>query len=463
MEQDILTQLEKYIAAIRPEFEDQLAQLVAIPTVSADPVRADDIQRGAEYAMKLLTDAGLSTRIVPTAGYPIVVGETTHNPDWPTVTLYNHLDVQPALRGEWQSDPFMLTIDDKHYIGRGATDDKGPALTTLMAIKYAYGQGMPLNFKVVWEFEEEIGSTHFEEFLQQEHTLLNTDSVVISDTIWITKGRPAIPYGLRGMITFEITLTTGAQDVHSGLTGGAARNPIGELAQLISQCYDASTGKVTIPGFYDDVQPLTDIEMASFLASGFDAERFAGIHKLNSMRTYDTEEVVRRIWAEPTFEVHGIVGGHTGPGIKTIVPQTATAKLSTRLVPNQDPERVFALIKTFIAQKNPDAKVILEAKLPPYLGERDGPYAEAAKRATMFAFNTEPVFIREGGSIGAALSMKERLNVPITFLGLSLPEHGYHAPNEHFDWQQAAGGIKLFVKYFAEIAQIKPVKGVNNE
>lgn len=457
MKHSTFTHLEKYIEAVRPEFEEQLARLVAIPTVSADPARTSDIRRGAELARELLSNAGFSARVVPTSGHPVVVGETLQNPDWPTVTIYNHLDVQPALLSEWRTDPFTLTIDGERYVGRGATDDKGPALTALTAVKYALRQGVPLNFKIVWELEEEIGSAHFEDFLESERAALTTDSVLISDTIWITKGRPAIPYGLRGMITFEVTLTTGAQDVHSGLTGGAARNPLGELAGLISQCYNGATGRVSIPGFYDDVQALTDEEMRSFLASGFDADRFASVHKLSSMRTRDPKELLTRIWAEPTFEVHGIVGGHVGPGIKTIVPQTATAKLSTRLVPNQKPERVFKLIKQFIKKKNPDAKVTLDAKLEPYLSELVGPYSEAAKQATAFAFGVEPVFIREGGSIGAALSMKRQLNVPIVFLGLSLPEHGYHAPDEYFDWQQASGGIKLFVKYFAEIAEIKAV------
>lgn len=447
--------LEQFITEHKARFESQLSELVSIPTVSADPAHAADIARGAEYAAALLEEAGLRARIVPTGGYPVIYGETNGDPTWPAVTLYNHIDVQPAAREEWQSDPFKLKIHDDRYFGRGATDDKGPALTALAAIKHAHTQGLPLNFKVIWELEEEIGSPHFEEFLQKEGGQLATDSVVISDTIWIKNDTPAIPYGLRGLITFEITLATGEQDVHSGLAGGVARNPIGELARLLGQCYDAATGQVHIPGFYDAVMPLSDAELANFAASGFEASAFKRAHKLHSIRSDENTDVMRRIWAQPAFEVHGIVGGHAGPGVKTIVPQRATAKLSARLVPNQDPHKVFKTIEAFVTEKCPDASITLEAALEPYLGEHEGPYATAAKQAYVAAFNKEPAFIREGGSIGAALSMKRHLKVPLIFLGLSLPEHGYHAPNEHFDWRQVSGGIRLFSQYFYALSRLK--------
>lgn len=455
MKHDFFNDLDSYIQDTRPGFEKQLAELVAIPTVSTDPDHAADIILGAQLAVTYLTRIGFTARVVPTDGHPVVVGELIGDASWPTVTIYNHLDVQPADPGEWQTPPFMLTTSDDKYFGRGATDDKGPALTALMATKYAHEHQLPLNFKYIWEFEEESGSTHFEDFIVAERAALDTDSVLVSDSVWISAGRAAIPYGLRGLVSFELRLQTGRSDVHSGLAGGAARNPLGELMQIIIECYDATTGHVKVPGFYDSVQPVTEAELDSFVASGFDAKVFAKAHGLSSMRTVDNRDLARRVMAEPTFEVHGLLGGYTGPGIKNIIPPAATAKLSTRLVPGQHPEQTFDLIKKFINQKHPDVVVSPGDACEPYLGAFEGSYTTAAINATNYAFGSTPAFIREGGSIGSVLTMAHHLKAPIILLGLSLPSHGYHSVNEHYDWTQASGGIKLFVKYFSEIADIK--------
>ncbi len=447
------SELTNYIAKVRTLFEDNLSRLVNIPTVSADPAHRSDINRGAKLAADFLKEAGLEANVVTTAGNPVVMGRYISGPTHPTVALYNHLDVQPADNTEWQTDPFSMQTAGQRYIGRGATDDKGPALTALMAIRYAIAHKLPLNINVIWEFEEEIGSTHFKDFMESQQELLkNTNSVVISDTIWISADRPAVPYGLRGMLGFELRLRTAKQDVHSGLAGGVARNPIAELSQVISECFEATSGKVKIPGFYDDVQAASAVELQSFIDSGFDVKQFMKSHGLKSLRTYDVKQVLSRIMAEPTFEVHGIVGGYSGEGIKTIVPPAATAKLSVRLVPTQDPYKIFELIKKFVQKDHPDVEVVKEGVLEPYLGEFTGPYADAARSAVEYAFGVTPAFVREGGSIGAVLTMRQQLNVPIILLGLSLPEHGYHAPNEYFDWHQASGGIKMFVHYFEELA-----------
>lgn len=448
----LLRGLGGYVSESRPEFERRLAELVGIPGVSADPARAADIARTAEHAATLLRDAGLSARIVATPGNPVVVGEHHAGADLPTVTIYNHLDVQPADRAQWRTEPFRLTIAGDRYSGRGSTDDKGPALTALQAAQFAVGHEWPVNIRFVWELEEEIGSPNFEEFVRAELPRLSTDVVLVSDSIWIAADRPAIDYGLRGLVTFEVTLTTGHNDTHSGLTGGPARNPLTELAGLIAECVDATTGRVLIPGFADAVAPVADDELDGFVASGFDVETFMAAHGLTSLRTTDVREVVRRIMAEPTFEVHGLTGGYTGPGVKTIVPPFATAKLSTRIVPHQDPQAVFTLIRDFITARRPDAVVELEAAMLPYLGPRTGPYADAAADAVEYAFGRRPAFVREGGSIGAVLTMDQYLKAPVILMGLSLPSHGYHAPNEHYDWTQAAGGIRMFAHYLAHLA-----------
>ncbi|MFN8659499.1 MAG: M20/M25/M40 family metallo-hydrolase [Candidatus Obscuribacterales bacterium] len=443
-----------YVTESRSKFEADLKKLVDIPSVSMDPTKKGDIERTAEEAAALLRSMGGTAEVIKTKGNPVVIGEFASSPGDPTVLVYNHLDVQPADAGEWKSPPFDMKIENGVYSGRGSTDDKGPALTVAYAAKYAKQHKVPVNIKFVWELEEEIGSPHFEEFLIQNKDKLKADSVVVSDTIWVSRERPAIGYGLRGLQGFVMKLSTGAKDVHSGLTGGLARNPIGEMAQLIDQCYDAKTGEVKIPGFYDDVRKLSDSEVDNFVKSGFSAEEFKRAHELKSLRTNDDRDGAKRIWGMPTFEVHGIVGGYTGPGVKTIVPHQAEAKISTRLVPDQDPEKIFKLVSAFVKSKNPDIEVEREGSLSPYLGDFSGPFAQAAHDAMKSAFGKEPAFVREGGSIGAVVSMQKVLQAPIIFLGLSLPEHGYHAINENYDWQQASGGMQMFVKYFNLLSAI---------
>jgi acetylornithine deacetylase/succinyl-diaminopimelate desuccinylase-like protein len=438
----------------RARFEAYLERLVGVPTVSSDPAHAADIQHGAKLAAGLLEEAGFEARVVPTTGHPVVLGKLVADPAYPTLTIYNHLDVQPADAADWRTDPFKLTTRAGRYYGRGATDDKGPATTALMAMRRALERQIPLNFIVIWEFEEEIGSTHFEEFLTKHKSQLHTDSVLVSDTEWLTSSKPAIPYGLRGLVTFEVTIHTAARDGHSGSVGGAARNPLGELAQIIAECYDATTGQVHIPGFYDAVRRPTATELDGFASSGFDLADFKQDNELHTLRTEEPRAVLSRIWAEPTFEVHGIAGGHTGPGVKTIVPPTATAKLSCRLVPAQDPHIIFRLISDFITSRHPDAKVALDAAAKPFLADPTGPYVKAAAQAAQSAFGAEPALIREGGTIGAVLTMSELLRAPIVMLGLSLPEHGYHAPNEHFDWHQASKGMDAFESYFEKVAKL---------
>lgn len=432
----------------RAEYESKLKEWVEIPSISAEPDRHPDIERMAKAAKATIHEFGGTAEIVSTAGNPVVVGRFGSNPKLPTVTIYNHLDVQPANEPQWKREPFVFHNDKGHYSGRGTTDDKGPALAALFGTRLAMQRKIPINVRLIWELEEEIGSPNFEQFVKANAARLKTDSVVVSDTIWTKRGRPAVAYGLRGLVPFRIVLETGTKDVHSGTTGGVARNPIGELCQLVSECYDAKTGEVKIPGFYKDVLKPTRADVASFLASGFTTKEFQRAHELKKIRSTSAEEAVRHIWAYPTFEVHGMVGGYIGPGIKTAIPATAEVKVSMRLVSNQDPKKVFKLVSSFIKKRHPDVKIIPESFMKPFLGPKSGPLADAARDAMRTAFGREPAWVREGGSIGAVVSMQQHLKVPIIFLGLSLPEHGYHAPNENFDWEQANGGIKMFARYF---------------
>jgi acetylornithine deacetylase/succinyl-diaminopimelate desuccinylase-like protein len=438
----------------RENFERDLAQFVEIPTVSADSARKPDIDRLASLAAERIRQVGGEATIIPTAGNPLVHGRFRSEGASRSVTVYNHLDVQPASRETepWDSEPFVFTKKGDRYLGRGTTDDKGPALSALYGMRAAREAGIPLDINFLWEFEEEIGSGNFESAIKQNAGDMATDSVVVSDTIWVSREQPACPAGLRGLQGFELTLETGATDQHSGVTGGAARNPIGELMNLVSAMYDATTGKVKIKGFYDDVVMPTKKELKEFAASGFTIRQFKKDHLFKSIRTEDPVEVMKRIWAMPTMEVHGVVGGYTGPGIKTIIPPRAAVKLSCRLVPDQNPARIKKAIRDFVKERNADVKIEWEGSMLPYKAPTTGPMADAVRSAMKYAFGREPVFVREGGSIGAVVSMEKVLKCPVLFLGLSLPEHGYHAPNENFDWRQASGGMVAFARYFEEIA-----------
>ena len=459
--------LKQRVVDLQPEFEDRLAALVGIPTVSMDPGRRAEMDACVAMAGGYLREAGARVDVIDTGGFPMLLGRFVQDPSLPTVTVYNHLDVQPAEAADgWKTPPFELTHVDsakgpRRWFARGTTDDKGPALTALFGARLALQTGARVNIQFLWELEEEIGSPHFASGLAAAiagdrsagRAAFTTDSVVVSDTIWTAAGHPSISYGLRGLMGFTIGLETGAKDVHSGTTGGLARNPIGELSALIAAMYDARTGRVKIPGFYDGVRKISAAEKKAFGRAGFSRRRFAAAHELGSLRPMrDDLEALAALIAAPTLEVHGIVGGYSGPGIKTIVPHRAEAKLSTRLVPDQKPAKVFKLIKSFVKKQLPDAVVTHEASLEPYLAPIGGPYHEAAAAAVRATFGKEPAFVREGGSIGAVLTMQRLLKAPVIFLGLSLPEHGYHAVNENFDWGQAAGGMEMFCRYFHEIA-----------
>jgi acetylornithine deacetylase/succinyl-diaminopimelate desuccinylase-like protein len=412
------------------------------------------MRHGAEAAADLLHRFGAEARVVSTEGHPAVVGEFRTPGATHTVTVYNHLDVQPATASEWTHPPFTMHTEDGKYFARGATDDKGPALVSLFAARHARAKQVPLNIRFLWEMEEEIGSPNFEPLIRFHKDELHTDSVLVSDTIWVAKGRPCVDYGLRGLLGVVLRLKTGSKDIHSGLAGGAARNPFAELMDLLNRMYDVKTGKVKIPGFYDDVQKATKEEMDNFLASGFAVPKFKAAHGLKTLRSNDPATLMKNIWTLPTFEIHGFAGGYSGPAIKTIVPPMAEVKLSMRLVPKQEPKKVLTLLRKFVREQNPEVEVEPHGFLEPYLGPSTGPYAEAATEALKYGFGRKPAFIREGGSIGAVVSMARVFKAPVLLMGLSLPEHSYHGPDEHFDWGQASGGMKAFARYFERVAGI---------
>jgi acetylornithine deacetylase/succinyl-diaminopimelate desuccinylase-like protein len=442
----------------RGEYEELLRRFVETPTVSVDPSHLDDIRKGVELTVETLEKFGGKAQVFKAdKGNPVVHGIFGEDSSRPTVTVYNHIDVQPASKETepWETEPFVFTKKGDTYYGRGTTDDKGPALTALFGARAAIESDIPVNIRFLWEFEEEIGSPNFETIITKAAKDLRTDSVVVSDTVWVSRNRPASSAGLRGLLGFILRLETGTHDTHSGETGGASRNPIAELMQVVTDIYDVRTGKVKIKGFYDNVIPPTRQELQDWSNCGFSVSAFKKAHGLKKMRTEDPLEAMKRIWGMPTLEIHGVVGGYQGPGLKSIVPPRAEVKGSCRLVPGQDPKKLQKLIAAAVKERNPDVKIQFEHAAPAFRTVLEGPLPLALKRAVKFAFKRDAVFVRDGGTIGAMTSIEKVLKCPVLFLGLSLPEHGYHAPNENFDWQQASGGMVAFAKYFEEIASLK--------
>lgn len=457
MNADLLTResLAQFAAEQRAAFEAELKTLVEIPSISADPSRAGDVRRCAEAAKALFERHGGQAEILETDGNPFIHGWFGADPALPTITVYNHMDVQPANEPEWLADPFTFVVEGDTYKGRGSTDDKGPAVTAFFGALAARKAGVPLNLHFLWELEEEIGSPNFEGGLKAHAARLKTDAIVVSDTVWITRGKPSTPAGLRGLKGFRLTLETADHDLHSGVVGGAARNPLSELIELVSKLMDGDTGKVKVPGFYDEVVPPSDTELEGWKNSGFSVATFKADHMIKGLRTEDPIKVLKRVWGRPTMEIHGVVGGYTGPGIKSAVPARAEVKVSCRLVPDMEEKSTMARIRKFVAKHNPDVEVHEEHGLAPFKGHTAGAYADAIKDAYKFAFGASCSFTREGGSIGAVKTMEDVLGCEVYFLGLSLPSHGYHAPNENYDWEQASGGIAAFARYFQTVSGFK--------
>jgi acetylornithine deacetylase/succinyl-diaminopimelate desuccinylase-like protein len=451
----VKVELQATAAKQRQEFVSLLREFVEVPSVSMDPAHGADMARMAEMARATLERFGFEARLLPTKGQPLVFGRKIVDPAAPTVTIYNHMDVQPGGdRADWKTDPFKFTTEGDTWYARGTTDDKGPALTALFGAKLALERGARVNVNFLWELEEEIGSPSFAGGIKEHKAALATDFVVVSDTIWVSRERPASPAGLRGLQAMQLVLETGTTDQHSGVTGGAARNPVTELCDLVGKMVDGRSGAVKIPGFYADWRKPTGAELRDFKRSGFTVAKFMKDHMFKSIRTTDAVDVMTRIWAKPTLEVHGIAGGYQGPGVKTVVPPRAEAKISMRMVPRMRPAKVLKLVTAFVKKHNKDVKVIAESGLEPYEGTTTGPLADLIRRSMAFAFGKEPVFVREGGSIGAVKTMEDTLGAPVVFLGLSLPEHGYHAPNENYDWAQAQGGMVAFARLLEEAARL---------
>ena len=448
-----------YIHRNRDRYIAELKEFLTIPSISNNAENRPDMERCASFLRGQLESIGMQkAALFPTQGHPIVYGEWLGAPGKPTVLFYGHYDVQPVdPLGLWVSGPFQPTIRDGELYARGAVDDKGQVWMNLKAIEaYLEAQGtLPLNLKLLIEGEEEVGSSHLDAFIQSHQELLRADVALISDTAMFDRGIPSICYGLRGLAYFQLDLKGTSQDLHSGSFGGTVINPNFALAQIIHSLKD-SDGRILIPGFYDDVVPMSNREKEELSRLPFDQERFrreVGAPELFGERGYGTLE---RIWARPTLEINGLCGGFTGEGAKTVIPAAAMAKISMRLVPNQDPDQIAHLFERHLKTITPRSVELTLTRMhggKPWLAPIDHPAIRAASRAFEKGFGTAPVFVREGGSIPVVATLAETLGLSTVLMGVGLPDENAHAPNEKLDLGNFQNGIVSVAHFFDEFSR----------
>ena len=444
----------------RARFESDLCQLLRIESVSADSAHRADVRRAAEWVAGQFRGLKFSVELVETAGHPIVFAQSPPVKGAPTVLVYGHYDVQPPdPLSEWISPPFEPTVRGGNLYARGATDDKGQMLTHVKSAQaWIESQGrLPLQLKFLIEGEEEVGSANLAGFIAANKERLACDCVVISDTSQFAPGQPAITYGLRGIVYYELRLIGPKQDLHSGTFGGAVRNPANALCSILSALIDEH-GRVQVPGFYDDVEELSDRERSEFRKLPFDERAFMrqiGVDALSGEEGFSTLE---RRWARPTFDIHGLWSGYQGEGAKTVLPARAGAKFSFRLVPRQDPKKITAALKERLAQLCPGGiKMELDDShgAPGVVVPLDSPYVAAAERAIELGFGRQPVFMREGGSIPVVATFHDLLGVDTLLLGWGLDDDNTHSPNEKFCLADFHRGIKASAHLWQELATRK--------
>ncbi len=434
---------------MRPSHLEDFYTFLRFPSVSTDPEAAGDVKACADWLVTKLTGLGLETKLVPTPGHPVVWAQNKHVAGRKTVMIYGHYDVQPPDPLElWDSPPFEPVLKDGYVFARGATDNKGQILAHILGLQETLEKEgeLPVNLHLIIEGEEEIGSGNLAPFLEENREALKVDAVVVSDTGMLARGLPTISYGLRGVVGMELKVTGSQMDLHSGIYGGAVANPITALSRLVATIHNAD-GHVAIEGFYDDVLPLQEWEREMWAKLPLDADKETkaetGVPALFGEKGFTTLE---RLWARPTAELNGIGGGYQGKGTKTVIPSHAMAKITFRLVPNQDGKKILQLARKHFEKHLPPG-VTLEMKDghsgPWYLTDPHGEVGKAAQRAMKDAFGKEPALIREGGSIPITTQFRTILNAETLLLGLALPDCRAHSPNENFPLENLEAGIRV--------------------
>lgn len=448
------------------EFEDHLKRLISVPSLSKEKKHRPDLRRVQETMAGIADGMGFETWISDDE-FPILHGKLQTDPGLPWVTIYNHMDVQPAEE-EWEiPDPFNPVVRDGKIIGRGSTDDKGPALTTLYAIRFLRSRNLPLpNIQFIYETEEESGSSHFAGYLEKYRDRIKPcESVLVSDTIFEGE-HPALSYKLRGTLDVVATLEYGTKEIHSGIYGGAVRNPVNVLNRALAAAED-DQGRVVIPGFHDGVKPLEGRELEEFhrVCAEFDLAAFreaAG----RPLSSDEPAEILRRSLHQPTLEIFGYDHIHSGSDRpKSVVPCKVAVKISVRTVVHQKPEHLRKVIDKFLQAKvreflgHDDFTLTVEGDGPlPFVVEVDNPFIEKARVACREGFGRDPLFVACGGTIGALPPLQERFGVPIVLIAQSLLEDGYHEPNESFRFDHARGGVRTMAHYLNSIAELRTDK-----
>lgn len=451
---------KQYIAKNKKAFGDLWFEALRIPSVSAQPDHKPDMARMADWLIERLSAMGLKTRRIATKGNPLVYAESPKIPGKPTVLIYGHYDVQPAdPLDEWLSPPFEPTVRDGFVFARGADDDKGQSLSHLFGVESLIKTGgLPVQVKFIFEGEEEIGSGSLEKFLEEKKNrdLLAADTILVSDTDMAAPNTPAITYGLRGILGCEIQLTGPNRDLHSGLYGGSVMNPVIGLCRMLASLMDEN-GKVLIPGFYDDVAQISAAERQAFAERPFDEKDSYASIGLTEAFGEPEFTVLERRGARPTFDVNGITGGYQGKGGKTIIPSKASAKMTFRMVPNQDPAKILRSLRTYLKKQLPAGlvmKIFGEQKSAGFLVSLESPYVAAAARGLKNVFGKKPLFIRDGGSIPVIAALSMRLGADVVLAGLGVEENGIHSPNERYALDAFYKGISASAAMISEMGKI---------
>jgi acetylornithine deacetylase/succinyl-diaminopimelate desuccinylase-like protein len=440
--------LDTFFTANRARFQSELFEFLRIPSVSARSEHDADTARAARWLADALSAAGGRVEIVQTPGHPIVLGEWRDaGPDRPTVLVYGHYDVQPAEPLElWTSPPFEPTVRDGKIFARGSVDDKGQLYVHVKALEahLRVRDRLPINVVVLAEGEEEVGSDNLGDFVRAHRERLRCDAVVISDSSMFAPGQPSILSSLRGLTYFQLDVEGPASDLHSGIYGGGVVNPATALAHIIASFHDA-TGRVAVPGFYDDVREWDSTSRAAIRELPFDETHFlqeVGAPALGGEAGYTTLE---RIWARPTCEINGLLSGYTGQGAKTVLPARAMAKVSCRLVPDQDPAAIGRAMQAHVERVAPAgvrARVTHLHGGRPWRADVRGPLYDAAARALTAAFHREPVIVGEGGSIPVVDDFVRTLQAPVLLMGFGLPGENAHAPDEWMSVENFERGMR---------------------
>ncbi|MFQ5607661.1 MAG: dipeptidase [Candidatus Zixiibacteriota bacterium] len=439
----------------------ELFEFLRFPSVSAQSDHAEDVRRCAEWVRDKLGAIGCEVEIMDTQGHPVVYAEMIVSDKLPTVLIYGHYDVQPPEPLElWESGPFEPVVENGAIIARGATDDKGQVFAHIKAVEAHVKAGgkPPLNVKFLIEGEEEVSSVNLPKFIDSNREKLKADIVVVSDGAQFGPGQPAITTSLRGLVFVEVKVTGPNRDVHSGSFGGAVKNPIEALAEIIAGLKD-SDQRVTIEGFYDDVAPVSEGDRQAWKKLPRDESEYTrklGVPELVGEAGYNTLE---RTWRRPTLEINGITGGYQGEGAKTIIPSWATCKITMRMVADQDPQKIIkaaaAKIKA-LAPKGVTVEVFEHDAVPAIMTPTDGPWTEAACRAYKTGFGVEPLLMGEGGSIPVVATFKEKLGLNTLLLGFGQHDDNAHSPNERFRYDDFEAGCRTAVALLDELAQVTP-------